>query len=175
MVQRFAFDEQIEGFGFRVVLGRQAQAENRCFAARNEGEHIYIDVPQGVDIEKESVQKTLKGILSDLLLLRAQKVLPVKMAEMERLTGLKCGKIKFNKAGTRWGSCSSKGDINLSCYMMMLPERLVEYVIVHELCHTKYMNHGSDFKKLWRGWFYDYKILDEELKAYGRGTWWIRR
>lgn len=175
MTDRLSFENTIDGYGFSVQLWRQPDAGNRHYAALNEGEHTYIYVPQRADISVPAVQILLKEILTKMLLMRAKEVLPKKMAEMEKMTGLKCNSLKFNKAASRWGSCSSKRDINLSCYLMLLPERHVEYIIVHELCHTKYMNHGADFKKLWRSWFYDYKILDIQMKEYGTKTWYLRK
>jgi predicted metal-dependent hydrolase len=79
------------------------------------------------------------------LRLRAKTILPVKVDELAKNYGFKYKAVRINKGRTRWGSCSSKASINLSLYLMQLPMYLIEYVILHELCHTVEMNHGVRF------------------------------
>jgi predicted metal-dependent hydrolase len=79
------------------------------------------------------------------LRLRAKAVLPVKVEELAKNYGFKYQTVRINKGKTRWGSCSSRGSINLSLYLMQLPPHLIEYVILHELCHTIEMNHSLRF------------------------------
>ena len=73
-------------------------------------------------------------------------------------------KVSINSAKSRWGSCSATGKINLSCYLLLLPDRLIDFVLIHELCHTREMNHGKEFKRLMRSIFSDYDNLNKELK-----------
>lgn len=65
--------------------------------------------------------------------------------EIAKLHGLSYKNIKLSSAKKRWGSCSSSGNINLSWRLMMAPERIVHYVIAHELAHTVHMDHSRDF------------------------------
>jgi len=76
---------------------------------------------------------------------RAQSVLPLQLAELARLHGFQYAGVKIRKSWSRWGSCSTKKTISLSLYLMLLPEHLIEYVLLHELCHTVQMNHGPAF------------------------------
>lgn len=55
-------------------------------------------------------------------------------------------RVRFQR--TRWGSCSAKGSINLNAALLFLPERLVRYILLHELCHTRELNHSPAFWKL---------------------------
>ena len=57
-------------------------------------------------------------------------------------------KVRIKAVKSRWGSCSTAGSINLSCYLLLLPPHLMDYVLLHELCHTKEMNHGPKFWEL---------------------------
>jgi predicted metal-dependent hydrolase len=75
----------------------------------------------------------------------AKQYLPVEMQRLAQEHGFRYQQVKIRKSKTRWGSCSSKGIINLSFYLMLLPKHLIEYVLLHELCHTAVMNHSADF------------------------------
>ena len=76
---------------------------------------------------------------------KAQSVLPAQLAKLAERYGFTYSAVKIRKSRSRWGSCSSKGIINLSFYLLLLPEHLIEYVLLHELCHTVHMNHSPDF------------------------------
>lgn len=68
----------------------------------------------------------------------------------------------------RWGSCSNRKVVALSAYLLFLPNHLVDFVIVHELCHTLQMNHGKEFYDELGKIYPQYKTLDKELKTIGR-------
>ncbi|WP_321419876.1 M48 family metallopeptidase [uncultured Methanomethylovorans sp.] len=75
-------------------------------------------------------------------------------------------KVAFRQMRTKWGSCSSKGNINLNTYLKHLPERLIEYVVFHEMVHLIEMNHGPRFKKLMQVKFHEHKTLEKQLHGY---------
>jgi predicted metal-dependent hydrolase len=76
---------------------------------------------------------------------KAQSILPDQLAKLAGSYGFKYSGVKIRKSRSRWGSCSSKKAINLSFYLLLLPEHLIEYVLLHELCHTVEMNHSPAF------------------------------
>jgi predicted metal-dependent hydrolase len=76
---------------------------------------------------------------------QAKALLPTELERLATLHGFKYNSVKIRKTKTRWGSCSSKGNINLSLFLMQLPAHLIEYVLLHELCHTVQMNHSPAF------------------------------
>ena len=78
----------------------------------------------------------------------AHEDLPPRTAAIAARTGLKYGRLTIRAARTKWGSCSGRNDISLSLYMMLLPEHLRDYVIIHELCHTVHHNHSPRFHAL---------------------------
>ncbi len=76
---------------------------------------------------------------------QAKAYLPDRTQVLASRFGFSYHSLKINKSKGRWGSCSAKKNINLSLYLMTLPSHLIDYVILHELCHTKEMNHGPRF------------------------------
>ena len=70
----------------------------------------------------------------------------------------------IKKMKTRWGSCSSKGSINLNIDLIKLPEQCIKTVILHELCHLVHMNHSKEFYALMTAEMPDWKIWDKQLK-----------
>ena len=81
-----------------------------------------------------------------------------------KIMNLKFGRITITSAKTRFGSCSSKGNLSFSYRLMLYPEELVDYVIVHELAHLKEMNHSDKFYKIIEGVMPDYKDRMMRLK-----------
>ena len=80
---------------------------------------------------------------------RAAKAdLPERIARIAAQTGLRYGKMTVRASRTKWGSCTGRNDISLSLSLMKLPERLRDYVIVHELCHTVHHDHSPQFHAL---------------------------
>jgi predicted metal-dependent hydrolase len=78
------------------------------------------------------------------------------------------GKVTIKKQTTLWGSCSRKGNLNFNVALGTLPERLLEYVVVHELCHLQEFNHGKGFWSLVEKTIPDHKALKQELQKLGR-------
>lgn len=82
------------------------------------------------------------------LRVEAKRYLPQRVEGLSVLTGLKYGRLSIRASRTRWGSCSVRNDINLSLYLMKLPSHLIDYVILHELCHTRHKDHSERFHSL---------------------------
>ncbi|MFT4224059.1 M48 family metallopeptidase [Dysgonomonas sp.] len=109
---------------------------------------LSVSCPSGTDFEKPSVQNLILKHIEKALRYEANRLLPAKVKLFAQRCGFTVSDVKINKSRTRWGSCSSKKSINLSYYCMLLPEHLINHVILHELCHTVEMNHGDRFWQL---------------------------
>ena len=77
----------------------------------------------------------------------AVEYIPKRVGHFAKIIGVDYGRITIRNQKTRWGSCSSKGNLNFNCLLMLTPPEVIDYVVVHELCHRKEMNHSKAF---WR-------------------------
>lgn len=94
----------------------------------------------------------------------AKVVLKNKTEYYAKIMGLKYGRITITSAKTRFGSCSSKGNISYSYRLMLYPEEAIDYVVVHELAHLVEMNHSAAFYKVVASVLPDYKERKKLLK-----------
>lgn len=95
---------------------------------------------------------------------RAVEYIPEKTAYYASLIGVNYGRITIRNQRTRWGSCSSRGNLNFNCLLMLTPPEIIDYVIVHELCHRREMNHSPLF---WRE-------VEKVLPDYKRRRKWLK-
>ena len=94
-------------------------------------------------------------------------VLPERLAHFAPLVGVTYGRVTVRNQHTRWGSCSSDGNLNFNCLLALVPEPVRDYVIVHELCHRKEMNHSPAFWAEVARVLPDYRTHREWLKKNG--------
>ena len=98
---------------------------------------------------------------------KAMAVLPERTAYFAAKIGVSYGGITIRNQKTRWGSCSSIGNLNFNCLLMLTPPEIQDYVVVHELCHRKEMNHSDRFWKEVEKILPDYKERKAWLKEHG--------
>ena len=75
----------------------------------------------------------------------AGRVIPGRVAYWAGEIGVSYGRITIRHQRSRWGSCSAKGNLNFNCLLMQAPPEILDYVIIHELCHRRHMNHSREF------------------------------
>ena len=96
----------------------------------------------------------------------AKAYLPARRKELAELNGFRYNQVRIKHNVSNWGSCSVKGNINLNLNLMRLPEELRDYVMLHELCHLKHMNHGPQFHALLESVCPDHLALRKRLREY---------
>lgn len=98
---------------------------------------------------------------------KALEVIPARVARFAPEVGVDYGRITIRSQKTRWGSCSSQGNLNFNCLLMLAPPEVLDYVVVHELCHRKEMNHSQRFWAEVSKILPDYEVKRQWLKEYG--------
>jgi hypothetical protein len=138
------------------VIYRESKA--RRFRVRSFPERVLVEGPER---DTERLRAALRGWLHTM----AGAHLRDWLAQTGKETGLRYGTCRIRNQKTRWGSCSRDGNINLNCKLLFLTEELVRYVLVHELCHTRQMNHSPAFWALVERRVPGSRRLDRELRA----------
>lgn len=98
---------------------------------------------------------------------QAAQDIPLRVAMYAERIGVSYGRITIRHQRTRWGSCSTKGNLNFNCLLMLTPPEVIDYVIVHELCHRKEMNHSARFWALVAAVLPDYAQQKRWLREHG--------
>lgn len=115
----------------------------------------------------EPAPEPLSAAELQLLSARARETIPPKAAAFAAQLGVTFGRITVRVQKTRWGSCSVQGNLNFNCLLMLAPEPVLDYVIIHELCHRKQMNHSAQFWAEVEGILPDYREQRRWLKQQG--------
>ena len=141
----FDLNFSIEAECFRLKL-ETSPLKNFTVSMRDET--VVIACPAHADFTTDRVQTLVKNAVMRAMRKKAEEYLPPLVQYWSSLFDLPYNKVTISKARSRWGSCSSKRDISLSFYLMLLPAHLMDYVILHELAHSREMNHGPKFWEL---------------------------
>ena len=98
---------------------------------------------------------------------QARKLVTERVRHYAPIIGVTYGQIAIRTQHIRWGSCSSKGNLNFNCLLALVPPEVLDYVVVHELCHRKELNHSERFWKEVERILPDYKTRKKWLKDSG--------
>jgi predicted metal-dependent hydrolase len=138
------------------------QAANLKVSAKNQ--LINVSLPPDTLVDDEQVQSAIRDVAVKILRKEAKSYLPRRLAFLADQHGLQYERVRFSYASTRWGSCSSHGTISLNISLMLLPFELIDYVLLHELAHTRHMNHSEAFWDLVHELDSEYKTHRKALK-----------
>lgn len=135
-------DTMTIGKSHRLVVVRAHIDEPQIIT---KSQDIIVRLAHGADISTHSTQHLIRTAVQKALRREAKSYLPHRLARLAEQHGYTYDTIRFTHAGSRWGSCSSNGTISLNIALMKLPHELIDYVLIHELCHTIEMNHSDRF------------------------------
>ena len=130
----------------------------------------WIEKHRAVMLERQARMEQVEPYTeSELRALKkqARAVITQKVRYYAPLVGVDYGRIAIRCQRSRWGSCSSKGNLNFNCLLVLLPDDVIDSVVVHELCHRKQMNHSAAFYKEVERVFPEYKKCNRWLKKNG--------
>jgi predicted metal-dependent hydrolase len=114
-------------------------------SSRIKGTEIYVALPAAVDTSHPGAQTAASKAAVRALKAEAEHLLPQRLKTLADLHGFTYRSIAIKQMKGRWGSCNQHRDIVLNCYLMELPWQFIDYVLVHELVHTRVMAHGKTF------------------------------
>lgn len=132
------------------------------------GPKILVKYPKTLDICSTQVQKmAYKGIVKALKSESAEYI-PKRLHQLAMDNGLTYNSLAITSTTSRWGSCSIRKDIRISCFVMVLPDELIDLVLLHELAHTVYMNHSEAFHRKLNQMLplHNEKALEKEIRNY---------
>ncbi len=151
--------EEFLFLGNRVEVKQKFDLFLKKHRVRFQGDILIIESPDGSSENIDALYKTwLKH--------RAKLYLPERTKILAEKNNFSYSRITIRSQKTRWGSCSTSGSISLNYKLMKYRPEIIDYVIIHELCHTKQMNHSKKFWSLVERILPNYKELKRELKSH---------
>lgn len=143
----------------------------------------YRDIEHLISLRQDWIEKNLKKLQSEQELSSSENLTHEEIENLRKLArtdlteravyyseimGVKFGRISIKTQKTLWGSCSGQGNLNFNCILMLCPEEVRNYVVIHELCHLREMNHSKNFWNLVEKYCPDYKAHRAWLKNEGK-------
>ena len=116
-----------------------------AFQMRYSGKAVTLLCPTNTCYSGKKMQEWLRKAITTALTRRAKELLPPRLKVLATDKGFTYNGCTVRNVHSRWGSCNTKKNISLSIYLVLLPNELIDYVLLHELCHTVEMNHSDRF------------------------------
>lgn len=150
------------GASYKLLLERSATHSK--VSARLADGFLTVAVPDSPpNAEKEDISEAVKSFYRR----EALRYLPNRVCELAEMYGFKYKQVRIKNQKTRWGSCSSKRNINLNLRLMMATSAAIDYVIIHELCHLRELNHTPAFWSLVEAYCPDYRRWKDWFRQHG--------
>lgn len=140
--------------------------QDQRISSRLRGSELRISHPADLAHTHASVQAAARRAALKALKLEAEALLPTRLEQLAMQHGFTYQSVVIKQLKSRWGSCNHKQDITLNCFLMQLPWDLIDYVLLHELVHTKVLHHGPDFWRLFESVLPSAKQRRKLMKTY---------
>ena len=155
--KKFIDGEVFKFLGKDLILKINISGEKKTYIKNN---YICLDLKSNTKNNKEKIKKELELFYRSF----SEKILKEKTFIEAKKMNLKLEKIKVRSYKNRWGSCSSNGDISYNWKLIMAPKKIINYVIVHELCHLIHFNHSRNY----------WKEVSKKLPNYRKSKEWLK-
>ena len=162
--REFVSGEMLLFMGVNYPLNVQEHKGGYTNVNLTDGQFL-VSINEDIPIEKK--REEIRRKLEQWYIKRAKELITVRLELFSEKIGVKINTVRFKNQKTRWGSCSQKGNLNFNWKLVMAPMVIVDYVVVHELCHIKQMNHSPKFWLLVGTQISDYHKMRKWLKQHG--------
>lgn len=126
-----------------------------------ENGNMIVEIPKKY---KKEYEKIIEELLDDVYMKVAEKEVDMAMQIVTRIVGIKPNKYRIKKLKTAWGTCTSNKNITINSSLMKYDRTVIQYVVLHEICHLKYMNHSKEFWNMVERYMKNYKEIRRRLK-----------
>jgi hypothetical protein len=164
--QSYTFFSANNSFKTRSHLINITSTELSKNTVNIENTNVKVLISKKLSISSEENQLYIRNIILEIWRKEAKEYLPRRVKALAIDHNFNYQKLTIKNTKSRWGSCSFDNNINLSLHLMRISNELIDYVILHELVHTKVKNHSSKFWETLEKHCPNSKILDKELKKY---------
>ena len=144
----------------------QSSATNATISARQKGSELWVTYPDTYTQLSSAVQTAARKLGIRALRTQAENLLPQRLRELAEKHGFTFKSVEVRQLKARWGSCNNEKEITLNLFLMQLPWELIDYVLLHELTHTKAMHHGPEFWSIFETSLPGAKQKRQKLKNY---------
>lgn len=151
--------------GSSRILHVRPDYKRKTFYIQDTKESLVVSGPMG-PYSGEDQETAVKEAVKLWYRQEAREYLGERTARWSAIMKVDYGRIAIRDQATRWGSCSAKGNLNFNWRLVLLPEELADYVVVHELAHRVHMNHSPAFWQVVERELPDYRLRRRELKRY---------
>lgn len=162
-----ACEKEFSGGEEFLFLGRKLsllvlRSERKKIRVFIESDHIIVSVSNS--LEANNLKPVIKNAMEDWYREQAREVFTERLKFFQKMLGVEYNSINIRDQKTRWGSCSGRKNLSFSWRLIMSPQEVLDYVVVHELCHLIHMNHSKKFWETVESIIPQYKIRKKWLK-----------